>query len=872
MADGKDLPLDEQDTTGLSSPKQKHKRWLDEITFYESKFAQDWHERGRKILKRYKDERSPREQKVPRFNILWSNIETMKPALYARKPKPDIDRRFRDKDPVGRVTSMILERAISFYMNDQFNLAIKNAVLDRLLPGRGLVWTRYEPHFRDNDIDGTEEEKDFGVEVTDNVDDSGGGEDDDDQKGAADSGEAKSDKVLDRETLQWDYVHWQDFGHCFGRTWDEIPACWRKVYLSRTELVDRFGEEIGGKVVLDYSPHDLKDAKISEIVKKATVYEIWDKESRTAAWFHKDYEEGLLDEVDDPLELEDFFPFPMPMFSTLANDNLIPTPDYIEYQDQANELDNITSRIAAITKAIKVVGVYDASAEGVQRILAEGVENQLVPISQYAVFSEKGGFKGAYELMDMQMILQTLLGLYQARDKVKADLYEITGIADIVRGASDPQETATAQRIKGKFGTLRLQDKQDDVQRFVRSLVKVGTEIIAKHFMLDTLKEISGVHLLMAEEKAMLAPWYRAFQSSTQQMANNASGGAQAPQPHSAAPAPGVGNAPSQASTNPQLSNQAATGAPPSMQSQAQQQAPAGQPPMPQPGVPPLQALLPPQFAGLDEEDLAELMDDPTWEEVYQLLHTEPMLAYKIDIETDSTIALDKDDERKARIDFLTAVGGFLQSATQVQNPDLAPLMAKLLEFGVRSFSVGKELESAFDVAINKLEKDADNPTKQPSPEVMKIQGELALQKATADREDQRVALQAQTDNQQAAAQRQFDMAKLQSDASLEMQKAKLDSETKIIVAQIQAKQAMKQTQITTGLDAAKVHDPAWAGAPMGDGAGPEPSIAGLIQTVVQQMQTTLNGMQQSHQQMAQAMMRPRQVVRDGAGNITGLQ
>lgn len=858
------IPQDDDEITGLIGGRKKHKRWMEEIKFYETK-AQTWEERSKKILRRYKDDRSPREQHVPRFNILWSNIQTLLPALYARKPKPDIDRRFRDNDDVGRVASMVLERAISFYINDEYDLAVKNAVFDRLLPGRGTVWARYEPHFRDEAIEGDEEEKDDGYEITDNEDEGSaedGGEYGEDTADSADQTK-QTVEVLDTEKLCWDYVNWEDFGHCFGRTWDEVPGVWRKVYLTREQLKARFGDDIGEKITLDYSPSDLKNGKMDEVIKKATVYEVWDKDGKQVMWFHKDYEEGPLDEKDDPLELEDFWPCPMPMFATLANDTLIPVPDFVEYQDQAAELDSITSRIASITKAVKVVGVYDTSAEGVQRILAEGVENQLVPVQQWAVFSERGGFKGAYELMPMDMILQTLLGLYEARDKVKSDLYEITGIADIVRGTSDASETATAQRIKGKFGTLRLTYQQDDVQRFARGLVKIGTEIIAKHYSLETLKVISGVKLLSLQDKQMLAPWWKLTQAVTQQMKLNAQtngqqGGAaqQSPQ-QPAPPQPMQGQ---QGMLPPPGPNAQGPGAPP--------QLPA--PPMQQQPINP-QQLLPPQFQGIDPEDLAEMMDEPAWEEVYQLLHSEPMLAYKIDIETDSTIKIDKDEDRAARIEFLQAVGGFMNAAANVQNPDLAPLMGKLLQFGVRSFPVGKELEAAFDLAIHKLEKDADNPSRPPNPEMMKIQGDLQIQKETAQREDQRIALQAKTDDMQAQRQNEFDKFKLQLENDATMAKAKLDSETRVIVAQIQAKASLKQTQITTNLDPAKVHDPAWSDAPMGDGSGPEPSIAGLIQTVVQQMQATLSGMQQSHQMLANALSRPRQVTRDDEGNINGI-
>ena len=804
--------------TALGDAK-KVKRWVQEIKFYETK-SQQWHEKAKKILRRFKDDRSPREQKVPRFNILWSVIKSSIPALFGKNPKPDIERRFRDKDDLGRISSMVLERAITYFINKSFKVAVKQAVMDRLLPGRGLVWVRYEPHFKDAEEDENEEVAEEGDEITDDVTETndGSGEDTDEQP-----------QEVSNEIVAFDYVHWQDFGHSFGRTWDEVPAAWRKVYLTREELVERFGEEIGNEITLDYSPHDLKDNKYDEIQKKATIYEIWDKADKKALWIHKDYASKPLDEQDDPLELEEFWPFPTPLFATLANDDCIPTPDYVEWQDQANELDELTSRIGSITKAVKVAGIYDKSAQGIERLLAEGVENQLIPVDQWAIFAEKGGIKGAMEILPMQEILETLLGLYKCRDQVKQDLYEISGSADVMRGQSDPDETATAQTIKSQFGTMRLDEMQDQVKDFCRDLVRIGTQIIAQHFSLDTIKKICGVQLLTEEEKQLVQFRLKALQQFAQQQ---------------------------QIAQKP--------GQPPQM------------PPQP-PQLPPL----PDWLQKCDQENMDELMENPTWEEVYQLFQDEITLAYKIDIETDSTIKMDEQQDKASRVEFLEAAGKFMVAMQQNQNPDLAPLLGKLLEFGIRGFKVGKELETAFDVAIHKLEKDASDPSKQkPNPEMEKIkgdqqiaqqrlQGEMQMEQAKSQAEDKRIQIQAQADAQEAQNNMALEKQKIQAQSQIDMAKAKLDSETKIIVAKI----AAGAKSAAEGGD-----DPA---IPAGDSLTTMgPSLNDLMKTVIMQLDQTLKGFQQSnqnivqsHQALAQAISKPKQVMRDPqTGDIVGIQ
>jgi len=452
--------------------------YVDHVSAYERE-AKTWESRGKKIVKRYRDNRGDTDRKAARFNILWSNVQTLHPALYNGTPTPNVDRRYEDDEEVNTTVAQILERAASYYVKtNDFDDCMGQAVLDRLLPGRGTMWIRYVPNFKDVQIAGDAAD---GAQITDDVN------------------PEDTEQELYSEDVVADYVHWCDYGHNVARTWQENRMVWRKVYLGRKELVKRFGK-IGEEVPLDAKALGKKDDDQSEANTKGTVYELWDRVTKMVYWFHKDMED-FLDQMDDPLRLEGFYPCPKPVYATLANDSLIPTPDFVLYQDQAQELDVMTARIDMLNRALKVVGVYDASAEGVQRMLSENVDNKLIAVEQWAVFAEKGGLKGVVDFFPIEMVANVLMNLYSARDKIKQDIYEITGISDIVRGSTNANETATAQQIKGQFATLRLDSMQKDVARFARDAVKIMTEVIGNHFSLDTLKQVSGVRLLTEAEK-----------------------------------------------------------------------------------------------------------------------------------------------------------------------------------------------------------------------------------------------------------------------------------------------------------------------------------------------------------------------------------
>lgn len=457
--------------------------WCNHIDQY-NKDTQSWYSRSKKIIKRYKDDRNDNAKTANKFNILWSNVQTLAPALYDKQPNPNIDRRFQSDDKLGTVSAQVLERAVSFFIDaDEFNDVMRQVVLDRLLGGRGVCWIRYEPHFVTQPIEIDEAD---GVQVTDDQDD---------------MDEEQTEEVLEREDVVADYVHWQDFGHTWAKTWQEVRAVWRIVPMSRKELIKRFGEEIGSQVPMDSGK---KDDNTPEDYKRAFIYEIWDKETETVYWVCKDYKD-VLDSREDPLKLTGFFPCPKPLYATITNDNLIPTPDYVLYQDQASELDDLTGRIGNLVKALRVAGVYDASAPALQKLLSEDAENILIPVEQWAVFGEKGGLKGVIDFLPIKEIGETLMGLYQARDRTKQELYEITGISDIIRGATNPNETLGAQELKGKYAGLRMGAMQADVARFARDIVHMFSEIIAEQFSLETIKEISGFNLFTEQEKATIS-------------------------------------------------------------------------------------------------------------------------------------------------------------------------------------------------------------------------------------------------------------------------------------------------------------------------------------------------------------------------------
>ena len=219
--------------------------WKDQLDQVDDEYKR-FVKRGRTIEKRYRDERSRvDEEGQRRYNLLWSNVQIMLPALYARAPQPVAERRFRDKDPIARGAAQILERSLRNEIEiNGYHEAIENAVMDYLLPGRGAVWIRYEPEIEESVSIPTDGE----MEMRDSQGPIEPEDDSETEQKLKDTG----DRIV-RESVPIDYVPWTDFFTfpAKARTWKEVIAVGKRVYMTREQMIKRFGEKIGKAVPLE---------------------------------------------------------------------------------------------------------------------------------------------------------------------------------------------------------------------------------------------------------------------------------------------------------------------------------------------------------------------------------------------------------------------------------------------------------------------------------------------------------------------------------------------------------------------------------------------------------------------------------------------
>ncbi len=663
----------------MSDKLESRKDETDTVKFWkaqlssEKKVLDDWRADAKRVIQVYRDEKDDKTRnREPRFNILWSNIETMKPAVYSKTPNPDVRRRFADKDPVARQAALVVERALSFTADDcDFDKVMEQARDDYLLISRGHVWICYDPTMVKHKVEAKEGK--FYREATEVEP-----EYDDDDTAKAEP--FISEKV--DESCWPEYVFWEDFRYAPFRQWKDVWWVARRHTMTRDELIKNF-KALGKEAPLNASVKGADEKDEGDTYKRAWVWEIWDKSKREVVWISEGFDK-VLKRQDDPLNLRDFFPCPEPLLGTMTNDTPVPIPEYSLYQDQAQELQDVTARMHGLIAALKVRGVFAGEvAEEISNLL-DGDENELIPVTNWAALMEKGGLDKAIAWLPIERIIVVVSELGKRREQLKQEIYELTGISDIIRGATKASETATAQRIKGTFGSLRLEPRKKPVSRFARDVLRLLAEIIAEHYSVDTLKRITGVDM------------------------------------------------------------------------------PDAPPPMVDPQV--FQAGQQPQNVPVR----------PTWQAVEELLRADNIRRFRVDIETDSTVQPDEQEEKQQTVEFVQAITGYFKSMGEItaQTPALAPLAVEMLGFAVRRFKVGRTMEEKLDEAgqavLQMVQAKMSQPQTDPKVEALKMKGQIDAQNAQAKMQMEQQSRQGQMAMDQQA--QQGEMALAQQQAHQEMQ------------------------------------------------------------------------------------------------------
>lgn len=695
------------------------KRWLIELD-YSDKCEKDWRARGNSVVERYRGENAyDRTNAVSRtketFNILWSNVETMRPAIYNSTPEPVVTDRFGAQDPVTKAGIEVLRRALKYTLTTQdFDQAMNMALMDYLLPGRAGVRVRYVPTFAAAPPPLPASLPAAGAaapalgpsgEMLPPTE--GAGENEVPSMDA----QAPSD-TLAFEEIKFENLDWDGVRLGYAPTWADLPWIGFPLDLRYEELVKLVGREMADKVPLstkstDDSPSTSRDADDQEgVFKTAQVMEIWDRVARQIVYVAPAYKGGLLKKTDDEYTLTGFFPTPRMLYAIETSETMTPVTEFSQYETLANDLETLTNRMAKIARACVVRGVAPKDLPELEKLFEES-DTKILPTDNIDRYMEFGGLEKAIMFVPLDMLIKAYTALGVERENVKNAIFELIGMADIMRGATEAVETASAQKLKSHWGSVRLRRRQAEVERFCRDLLSMAAELIAEKFSLQTLKMMTGCEYPMkADQQAAQAQV--AMLTQVQQLAQS----------------------------NPQLAQQ-----------------------------------VPPQIAQQGQEMMKKaqaVLAQPCWEDILAFLRNDAMRRFKIDVQTDSTIALQQTDDQAEYAKMLSAIAQFISEIMPMVQSGALPFEAakKMLVSATQRFRLGYEVADALEQMV---QPPAPDPMKAPKILEAQVKAQSQAQASAA------------SDKARADADKEISANEAGVKAKLEQEKAQLGAIVKMI-------------------------------------------------------------------------------------------
>ena len=620
---GDDERHDDREFNPAVEPK-KAKAWLNMLDESEDAF-ESWNAHCDNIDKQYANlERLSQMARDKEFQMFWANVEVIKPAILAKPPRPVVVTKFKDRRPVYQAAAEVMERCVTV----SFDLAHIEELMtlirdDLVLASRGVAWCRYES------------KRDGGSRY-------------------------------DHEKVCIDFKYRKDFLHSISRSWPEVTWVAAASYLTRAQAHKRFYKHSGDAYQeAEYKvDKDIKELGGTDGRERAKFWEIWSKTEKRVVWVARGCEK-ILDEDDPHLDLENFFPCPKPVYGATQRGSLVPVPDVMQYRDQLEELNLLTSRIHALSDALEVKGFYPSGGAELAAAIETAIKiktpgRMLIPIANWAAF---GGTKEVVIWLPIEAIAQTITALVALRKQVIEDIYQIMGLSDIMRGATDARETLGAQQLKSQFGSSRIRDKQQEMVRLSKELVGITCEIITENFDPVTIIEMSQTQLpTQAMQKKQVQQLQ--MQLGNQQLAMQKM--QQIPQVQ-------------------QMAQQ--------KPEQAQQIMMQGQ-----------------QLLQHGQDAIKKIMGKPTLEQVLHLFQDQRAKSFIFDIETDSTVMIDENMEKQRRGEFIGVLANLLPQLSQMimAEPKTAEFCGEILKFATAPFHAGRQLEGAIDELVEQMKMKGD--------------------------------------------------------------------------------------------------------------------------------------------------------------------
>lgn len=463
-----------------------------------------------------------------RYPIYWSAVKTIQPALYSRTPKPVAEKVFDAlEDNTARLASICLERLAKYLINCNPYDRVQYANRDEYIHG-GKATARV---VYSSKISGEEKKRYYYAAPMPIQTPQAPGmppmapqtpmylaEDDgsplpqgiqlqEDENGLYALG---TEEYLDEAKIELAPVNYRDILHTpNARHHEEITWMAYKLLMDKREVRERFPGFENKISFSDFKAADddndgstnLTNENIESPLQYATIWEIWDKVERKVYWYAEGYANEMLDIKEDPYELVGFFPSPPFMLGTVGSDSLYPVPDYVQLSSIIKQLHALSNRLRKLIKASQLRGAYDSEAVGIENLAELSDEVSFLAIPNFREIIGDRGLESIFKFFPTDKIVQAIAQKSELIAMFDAKFNEMYGVPDVLRGVSDPRETAAAQQQKGRFLSLRFSSVQREFQRLNRDQIELMCDLALKRLPDAMLAEVMGYKFMEQQDQ-----------------------------------------------------------------------------------------------------------------------------------------------------------------------------------------------------------------------------------------------------------------------------------------------------------------------------------------------------------------------------------
>jgi len=498
---------------------RERERWLQRIRREESAHK-PFRDKAAAAMREYESKNREDTNLPVLYPIFWANTKITHAAIFNRLPKPEVRRRYAKPQPqaeqpapdqggaqpvpqqrgnADNQIALAIERCIEYQVDmGPYSDHWHRAVNEYLVAGLGVDMLYLDTKTTESPVLSPVDAQPIFEEI-------------EDENGEVMERPAMETIIVSQSVLPEYYpytcFHWEP---C--KDWEDCDWIAVDIYMTGSKIKATFGIDVGSSKTDGSLSSDTVRTKLRAQVyaQQFRVIKVFDRKRRKVVWLAPDFPE-LFQIEEDKLGLEGFYPCAKPMFMDLASGELIPQPEFSRIANLCDEINRLTGRIKAITEQIKARGFYDPTMVDEIEKLVQVNDNSFVPVNQLAAKLKDSGLASPILWDANDDRVATVQTLTAEREKCKAELYEVTGISDIVRGATVASETASAQALKGQWANVRLSEKMTVVQTHYRDTFRIMAELIAEHFDPMQIAQQSGIELTPEEIQTLQSDLSRCY-------------------------------------------------------------------------------------------------------------------------------------------------------------------------------------------------------------------------------------------------------------------------------------------------------------------------------------------------------------------------